>query len=455
MGEARRRQSAGTPAPLASTAVAALLAQARALQQRSASADALPLLWQAIALDPADAEAQHLCGQLLVDLGQAALGLQHLQRSIALAPPLAPQRADWRINLARLHLALGQPQDARVQLQAALAAQPGHATALFQLGAVCEALGDAAAAADAFLAAAQADPAHALAHLGAAGQLYLLDRLPEAVASQQRALALQPALRADGVIGFAHAPGPAPDMQTRAAHAAALCHAVPGAATPALLQHAVADSELLVVDDFLADPVAWRNQALALDFLPASAHRHGNFPGQQTLGGHAPAHMLQRICTLLGQHLKWHWPSHGALRISAAGSLARSDIHVDHGDSRVAYAGVLYLSLPAHCQGGTSFWRHRETGWFRSPTPAQAAASRFGSLRGFMQAQAGGDARGFDQLSQGRAQWDKLFEVPMRFNRLIVYRSDCFHGISQVFGAGLADARLAQLFFFEPLGAPA
>ena len=285
--------------------------------------------------------------------------------------------------------------------------------------------------------------------------MYALDRLPEAVAAQQRALARTPALQADGLMGFAQAQGPAPDLAARASAVCALCRPGPGATTPHSLQQALAECELLVCDDFLPDPLAWRQQALAHDFLDASAHRHGNFPGRQTRGGHAPPALLQRICTALGRSLKWSWPGHGAFRISPSGSLARSDIHVDHGDSRVAYAGVLYLSLPQACQGGTSFWRHRETGWFRAPSPAQAAASRHGSLAGFMRAQAAGGAQGFDQLAQGRGQWDLLFEVPMRFNRLIVYRSDCFHGISQVFGAGPDDARLTQLFFFEPLGGAA
>ncbi len=450
MGEAKRRRQTGTVVEPASSTADALLAQARALQQQGAGAQALPLLWQLLQQAPGHAEAQHLCGQVLVELGQAELGLSHLQRSVA----LAPQRVDWRINLARLHLALGQPAQARVQLQAAVDLQPGHATAQYQLAGLCEALGDAAAAASAFQAAAQADPGHALAHVGAAGQLFKLDRLDEAIAAQQRALALDPGLVADGLMGQARSRQPGPDLQARAAQSAALCRAGPGAATAAALQQAVADAELLVVDDFLPDAQAWRGQALALDFLDASAHRHGNFPGRQTRGGQAPAALLQRISDLLGRDLKWNWPGHGAFRISAAGSMARSDIHVDHGDSRVAYAGVLYLSLPADCQGGTSFWRHRETGWARTPTPAQAAASRFGSLAGFMRAQAAGETQGFDQLAQGRAQWDLLFEVPMRFNRLIVYRSDYFHGISRVFGAGLGDGRLTQLFFFEPLGTP-
>jgi hypothetical protein len=64
---------------------------------------------------------------------------------------------------------------------------------------------------------------------------------------------------------------------------------------------------------------------------------------------------------------------------------------------------------------------------------------------------AAGGSKAFSDLTQGRDQWDMLFEVPMRFNRLIVYRSDYFHAIGRVFGSGLPDGRLTQLFFFEPL----
>ncbi len=448
MGEARRRRAAGEGVATGLAAPDKLLQQARQLQQAGSLTQALALYWQWLQGQPGHADAHHRAGQILVELGQADLGLDHLRRSTT----LAPGNLGYCINLAQAQLRLGDAAGALASLEQALLIDPARADVQLQRAGILEAVGRVEPAAEAFLSAAQADPTHALAHHGAAGQLYRLDRLPQAVASQQRAQALDPQLRADGVMGFARArspTGPSNALQQASQHC---CQAGPAAASPALLQQAVAACELLVIDDFLPDALAVRTQAMGLHFQDQNAFRRANFPGLQTDGGHAPPEITQGIADALGRDLKWGWPGHGAFRISTAGSMARSDIHIDHGDSRVAYAGVLYLSLPQHCQGGTSFWRHRETGWAGAPSAEQAKASRWGSLQAFMQAQAAGGSQAFADLTAGRSDWDLLFEVAMRFNRLIVYRSDFFHSISAVFGSGLADGRLVQLFFFEPLG---
>ncbi len=48
-----------------------------------------------------------------------------------------------------------------------------------------------------------------------------------------------------------------------------------------------------------------------------------------------------------------------------------------------------------------------------------------------------------------RDSWQALLEVPMRHNRLIVYKGHYFHSISNVFGDTPENGRLVQLFFFE------
>lgn len=369
----------------------------------------------------------------------------------AQAPSSAGLAPAARLQAAQVALARRDVAAALTVLDNTLAAQPRDVPALMLRAGVREALGQAEPAVQDFLAAAAVEPGLALAHFGAAGQLFKLDRLPEAMACHARAVALDATLLADGRPGYALASGGNGPDAAQPAFAASRCHAGPGAPTPGALLQAVTDCELVVVDDFLPDPNAHRAFALSLPYLDSSAHHHGNFPGRQTRGGHdAPAH-TQRLADLLGRDLKWTWPGHGAFRLSPAGSLARSDVHADHGDARIAYAGVLYLSLDAHCQGGTSFWRHRETGWTRPPTPAQAQASRFGSVAGFMQSEVAAANDRFDRLTSQRTQWDLLFEVPMRFNRLIAYRSDHFHSVSSVFGGDPATSRLVQLFFFEPM----
>ena len=59
----------------------------------------------------------------------------------------------------------------------------------------------------------------------------------------------------------------------------------------------------------------------------------------------------------------------------------------------------------------------------------------------------------FNDLRQRRGDWQALLEVPMRHNRLIIYRGHYFHSISSVFGSTQEDGRLVQLFFFESVDA--
>lgn len=52
-------------------------------------------------------------------------------------------------------------------------------------------------------------------------------------------------------------------------------------------------------------------------------------------------------------------------------------------------------------------------------------------------------------LQRREATWEWLFEVPMRFNRLVMFRSDFFHAITTLFGDSFENGRLVQLFHFE------
>ena len=472
MGEAKRRQAAkllpsAAPPPSAS---AALLLSGKQYHAQHQAMAALSQYELALSLDPQDIEALRLCALALVELGRPALAEQRLQQALSSAeaphPTLAPDHqqlakllADIHCQLARVQILGARVDEALGSFDAALRCKPEHGPSLYQRAATLESLGEVAAAAAGFMAAAAAQPTRALAHLGAARQLYLLDRLPQALEHQQRAFALEAHLRVDGVMGYARAETGKNNGQIASEailnqidyqYSAALCRAASGFDVAEL----VAERELLIFDDFLPDPRAWRAYALSQKFTPAGQHVAGNFPGIQTTGGFSDQATQQRIANAMGRSIKWSWPSHGAFRLSPANAKARSDIHADQDQSRPAYAGVLYLSLPEHCQGGTSFWRHRETGWSKVPNAQQAAASRFGSYANFMRLRScvEGPDQDFGALTHAREEWELMLEVPMRFNRLILYRSDYFHAISQLFGQLPSDARLVQLFFYEPIG---
>jgi tetratricopeptide (TPR) repeat protein len=444
MGEAKRRKGSG--AALAAPDLGALLERGKQYQRGGEPLAALSLYSQVLARSPAHFDALRLSALALVELGQLALATQRLKEALA----LQPGDASLNYQLGRVHLLAGATLEALASFDAALRCDPTHSPTLYMRAATLEGLGDVAGAAERFAAAAAADPTRVLAHVGAARQLYLLDRLPEAVAHQRSAAGVDARTLADGVIGYCRARRAAETPQARIRRSAALCRGPQGAD----LEEAAHERELIVADDFLAQPLERREYALAQNFTDASQHVGGNFPGTQTAGGHADPETMQRIADMLGRDIKWSWPSHGAFRLSPADAKARSDIHSDQDQTRPAYAGVLYLSRPEDCHGGTGFWRHRETGWTKVPSAVEASASRYGSYAEFMRLRWAETDRDFGQLTAGRDEWEPVLEVPMRFNRLILYRSDYFHAISRLFGESPADARLVQLFFFEPLQAP-
>ena len=446
MGESRRKRLAGFVAPTGPD-LPALMARAKLHQHSRELAPAVALYQAVLQADPAHAEASHFLGLAILELGQYEIGVGHIQRSITLAPhePL------YHYNLGRARLLAGAPAEALASFAEAARLKPDYALAHYQRATILEALGELDAAAAAFRAAANADPALLLAQVGLARLLYRLDDIPEAMAALERAARLDPKVLDDGRIGFAHASAdPGVPLGAREAARIACRSAWPGHATQAI-DAAVDARELAVVDDFLDDPIAYRDAALALHFADRS-HAAVNYPGIQTRPQVSLA-LMQRLADTLGRDIKWGWPDNGSFRLSFANSQAKSDIHVDDAQGRPTYAGVLYLSLPEHCAGGTSFWRHRTTGWEHAPSQAEAEAAGFRSFDDFERRRLSGLVNtDFAQIVKGRDKWEQVLEVPMRFNRLILYRAEYYHSISAVFGDANENARLVQLFFFERLG---
>jgi tetratricopeptide (TPR) repeat protein len=447
LGEAKRRKTRqGSDTVDVQSRIGSALDAARAAHRNRDLRSAVNGYSQVLALDPAHAEATHLSGLALVELGELEIGLAQLQR----AAMLLPGDASVHYNLGRALLLRGDPAGAVEQFDHALSLQPDYGRAQFQRACTLETLQQTELAAAAFLEAARLQPDRVLAHVGASRQLYKLDRVTEAMASQARAAALDDGILADGRIGQALADTSHAGRAALRRHSADACERGDACQSDEQLLAAIDALELVVLDDVLPDALEYRERALALPYRAAAAAQV-NFPGSQTAGGFASQDLCQRVADALGRDLKWGWPDHGAFRVSPASATARSDVHADHDDDRPAYAGVLYLSLPQHCRGGTSFWRHRATGWTRVPDPASGRASRWGSTTAFMRSLRDGQERPFATLAAARSDWELLLTVPMRFNRLIVYRSDHFHSIAELFGETPADSRLVQLLFFERL----
>jgi hypothetical protein len=125
--------------------------------------------------------------------------------------------------------------------------------------------------------------------------------------------------------------------------------------------------------------------------------------------------------------------------VTKAGDKGRARVHTDSSH----WSGILYLSRPEDCRGGTQFFRHIRTGSDRAPvTAAELAAMGYAS-----QDEAHQDIIERDSLDD--SAWEMTMEVPMRFNRLLLLRPWLWHTAGPAFGDRLDNARLVYLMFFQ------
>lgn len=195
-------------------------------------------------------------------------------------------------------------------------------------------------------------------------------------------------------------------------------------------------TSLIVVDDFFSDPQALREAALRLDY-PV---QQGAFPGRNSLQRIGMPGLAEAVSRIVGEPLKPVEPpqSHAKCRITLAADEGRAKVHIDQSH----WSGILYLSRPEDCRGGTDFFRHRRTGSDRAPIDAnELAAMGYASM-----AEMHRDI--VERDSNDDAAWEPTMQVPMRFNRLVLLRPWLWHTAGAGFGTTLEDARLVYLMFF-------
>lgn len=181
---------------------------------------------------------------------------------------------------------------------------------------------------------------------------------------------------------------------------------------------------LLLVDDFLPNPHQWVTAALQQqNVMPASGGYPGlRSPAPRAIGERVLAGYAEEITRLFGLPIAAlpQIDSYFSLVCTppAQLSLVQRMPHVDQADP-AQLAAVLYLCGASH--GGTSFYRHRSTG-YEMLTPdrltdyqqsLRADLRQHGSPQGYIQ----GDT----------ALFERILQVPAEFNRLIVYRCSSLH----------------------------
>ena len=136
-------------------------------------------------------------------------------------------------------------------------------------------------------------------------------------------------------------------------------------------------------------------------------------------------------------------PQSNHCRITLAADSGRAKVHVDPSH----WSGILYLSRPEDCRGGTEFFRHRATGTERAPYNDEEAA-RYG----YPSAKEMVD-RIITDDGKDESKWEMAMRIPMRFNRLILLRPWLWHTAGENFGDTLENGRLVYLMFFRSLRA--
>ena len=123
-------------------------------------------------------------------------------------------------------------------------------------------------------------------------------------------------------------------------------------------------TSLIIVDDFLgpADAMGLREAALGLTY----PEQQGAFPGRNSVERMEIAGLTEAVSNLVGERLEPMPPtqSHAKFRITLADDVGRAKVHVDSSH----WSGILYLSRPEDCRGGTEFFRHIPTNSERART---------------------------------------------------------------------------------------
>ena len=197
-------------------------------------------------------------------------------------------------------------------------------------------------------------------------------------------------------------------------------------------------TSLIIVDDFLnpRDAQQLRNVGLQLTY----PEQQGAFPGRNSLERIEIEGLDESVSRLTGERLRPISPlqSHAKFRMTLAADRGRAKVHVDD----AYWSGILYLSRPEDCRGGTEFFRHRPTNTDRAPIDrAELEAMGYTSMEQMHR-------EVIEKDSVDDSKWELTMQAPMRFNRLVLLRPWLWHTAGPAFGDGMENGRLVYLMFF-------
>lgn len=205
----------------------------------------------------------------------------------------------------------------------------------------------------------------------------------------------------------------------------------------------MAHRSIVVIDDFYDDPEAIRRLALEDSFV-----RRGQptYPGGQRQVDRDWTPEWKRLRAEIDEDVDAPCPKprpfpQGLFRLALAKDQA-TRIDGVHQDAQ-RWSCVIYMSLPEHCQGGVSFFRHKETGLYSSTRELETKL--FSHLVGLPEDEAD---RAVKAYLADLKNWEEVQRIAMRYNRAVLLMAQCFHMSEGIFGTEPANGRLTQHFEF-------
>jgi len=199
---------------------------------------------------------------------------------------------------------------------------------------------------------------------------------------------------------------------------------------------------LIIVDDFVDNPEVMRAAALRQNY--PSPDGPMTYPGRDSEQPLVRREFDTRIAEIAGERLvPAAGISNGHFRLALDGDKGTAGVHIDISH----WTSILYLSPTEDCPdtvaAGTHLFRHKATNSDHAPYDEQElAAMGFSTPKEFMDNVVTADTNDPDK-------WEKILTVPMRFNRLMLFRPQQYHDAGEGFGTNLQNGRLVYLNFYN------
>ncbi len=194
----------------------------------------------------------------------------------------------------------------------------------------------------------------------------------------------------------------------------------------------------IIVDDFLPDPDGVRRWAEGRAFPHFDKPTY--FPGRNADAAIDTRAFDQQVAEVVHERLRpVPGSSHGKFRLALEGDQGSANVHIDN----CHWSAMIYLTRNEHARGGTLFFRHKRTQTERAPVfPGDAEAMGYTK-----------PTEVWDDIlhpeTNDLTKWEQTLEVPMRYNRLLLFRGYLWHNAGVSFGDSIANGRLILPLFYH------